>query len=191
MFWLGYRCVIGIGLHSKTAENIVHRGECVINLPSEDMAAAVDRLALTTGRNPVPAAKLAKGYRFVRDKFRHAGLTAVQADVISTPLIAECPVQLETSLITGHPLGADKGLSNVRTAVMELKVVRVHIDKKILVDGIPDRIDPDKWRPLMMSFQKFYGLGEELHPSRLATIREELYRNADTEEARGWAISSW
>src|SRR5687768_10657380 len=82
VFWLGYRCVIGIGLHSKTAENLVRSGECVINLPSENMVAAVDRLAMTTGRDPVPAGKTAKGYRFVRDKFQHAGLTAVQADII-------------------------------------------------------------------------------------------------------------
>ena len=26
------------------------------------------------------------------------------------------------------------------------------------MDGWPNRIDPDKWRPLIMSFQKFYGL---------------------------------
>ncbi len=183
VFWLGYRCVIGVGLLSKTAENILRRGECVINLPSEDMAPIVDRLALTTGRNPVPATKIDKGYRYVHDKFRHAGVTAVRADLISTPLIGECPVRLETTLVTGHPLGAEKGPGSVRTAVMELKVVRVHVDKKILVNGSSDHIDPDKWRPLMMSFQKFYGLGEQLYPSRLATIREELYRNADTEEA--------
>jgi len=42
--------------------------------------------------------------------------------------------------------------------------------------GTEHRVDPDAWRPLIMSFQRFYGLGAELHPSRLATIREEWYR---------------
>ena len=42
--------------------------------------------------------------------------------------------------------------------------------------GTGHRIDPDRWRPLIMSFQHFYGLGDRLHPSRLASIDEELYR---------------
>jgi hypothetical protein len=29
-------------------------------------------------------------------------------------------------------------------------------------------IDPVKWRPLIMSFCRFFGLGGEVHPSRLA-----------------------
>ncbi len=40
----------------------------------------------------------------------------------------------------------------------------------------PNRIDPNRWRPLIMSFQRFYGLGTELRPSRLAAITEESYR---------------
>jgi hypothetical protein len=50
----------------------------------------------------------------------------------------------------------------------------VHADEDILAG--PDRIDPDAWRPLIMSFQRFYGLGGEVHPSRLAGIDEEAYR---------------
>jgi hypothetical protein len=29
-------------------------------------------------------------------------------------------------------------------------------------------IDPVRWRPLIMSFCRFFGLGGEVHPSRLA-----------------------
>jgi hypothetical protein len=29
------------------------------------------------------------------------------------------------------------------------------------------RIDPARWRPLIMSFCRFFGLGSEVHPSRL------------------------
>ena len=46
------------------------------------------------------------------------------------------------------------------------------------------RVDPDKWRPLIMSFQKFYGLGEQVHESGLATIPEILYHNPDMDRAR-------
>jgi hypothetical protein len=64
-----------------------------------------------------------------------------------------------------------------------LKMVRVHLDEAILMDGHPNRVDPDKWRPLMMSFQQFYGLGEQVHPSTLARIPERLYRTPDIEAA--------
>lgn len=47
------------------------------------------------------------------------------------------------------------------------------------------RIDPDAWRPLIMSFQHYYGLGGRLHPSRLASIDEEWYRLPGTAEAVG------
>ena len=45
-----------------------------------------------------------------------------------------------------------------------------------LLDGCDDRIDPEKWRPLIMSFCQFFGLGPILHPSRLAEIPESAYR---------------
>lgn len=56
------------------------------------------------------------------------------------------------------------------------KVVRAHVDPRIQVGGDPDRIDADKWRPLIMSFRKFYGLGAELQHSRLSEFPEELFK---------------
>ena len=50
----------------------------------------------------------------------------------------------------------------------------VHADEAILVPDHPSHFDPDRWRPLMMSFCEFYGLGERVHPSRLA----DAYRPA-------------
>jgi flavin reductase (DIM6/NTAB) family NADH-FMN oxidoreductase RutF len=49
-WWLGWRCMLGIGASSKTSANLLARRECVLNLPSVDQVAAVDRLARTTGR---------------------------------------------------------------------------------------------------------------------------------------------
>ena len=48
-WWLGQRCVLGLAVASKTTENLRRTGECVLNLPSANMAARVDRLARTTG----------------------------------------------------------------------------------------------------------------------------------------------
>jgi hypothetical protein len=52
-------------------------------------------------------------------------------------------------------------------------VSKVHADAAILMDGESDRIDPDKLRPLIMSFQQFYGLMPgRVHASELANIPE-------------------
>src|SRR5262245_38067637 len=74
-WWLGWSCMLGFGARSKTPANILRTGECVLNLPSVAEVAAVDRLARTTGSDPVPPHKLAMGYRHERDKFGVAGLT--------------------------------------------------------------------------------------------------------------------
>ena len=47
----------------------------------------------------------------------------------------------------------------------------------IPMEGEPNRIDTDKWRPLIMSFQQFYGLApEKLQRSELGQIPESQYR---------------
>jgi len=65
-----------------------------------------------------------------------------------------------------------------------LRIVRVHVEESILMKDNPNRIDPDKWRPLIMSFQKFYGLGPELQHSTLSEIPEVLYKTPDVEKAK-------
>ena len=44
------------------------------------------------------------------------------------------------------------------------------------MDGAKNRIYPDRWRPLVMTFCQFYGLGEGLWDSTLAEIPEDAYR---------------
>lgn len=176
VFWLGWRCVIGIAAASKTTENILRTGECVLNLPSVRQVDKVDRLALLTGTNPVPEGKQKRGYRYERDKFGVSGFTPAAAVLVNAPAAAECPVQMEARLRSAHPVGEDDPVFKGRILSLELEVVRVGIDEDIRVDGEPDRVDPDKWRPLIMSFQHFYGLGEKVHASALAGIPERLYR---------------
>ena len=46
-----------------------------------------------------------------------------------------------------------------------------------MMDGAANRIDPDKWMPLIMSFQQFYALAPgKLQRSELGQISEETYR---------------
>jgi flavin reductase (DIM6/NTAB) family NADH-FMN oxidoreductase RutF len=184
-FWLGWRCVLGLSAVSQTTRNLIRTGECVLNLPSDREVVAVNRLARTTGADPVPEGKRQRGYRHERDKFEIAGLTAVASQTVAAPRVAECPVQLEAVLEDYRSLaGNDEKLAG-RIMVLEVRVQRVHAEQSILMAGERNRIDPDKWRPLIMSFQKYYGLADgELHESILARISEALYRSPDVDRAR-------
>ena len=184
-FWLGWRCVIGIAATSKTTDNLKRTRECVLNLPSSAQAGAVDRLALTTGTDPVPDGKKARGYRHESRKFEIAGLTPVPSDTVDPPRAEQCPVHLEAVVASHHNLGEDDPRVRGRTVVFELRIQRVHLAREILLDGDPDHVDPDKWRPLIMSFQKFYGLADgQVHTSTLARVPERLYRSPDVDRAR-------
>jgi hypothetical protein len=64
-----------------------------------------------------------------------------------------------------------------KSFAIEVRVTRVHAHPSIMMDGEPNRVDPDKWRPLIMSFQEFYGLtAEKLQRSELGQIPEQLYK---------------
>ncbi|WP_210515131.1 flavin reductase family protein [Hymenobacter terricola] len=184
VFWLGWRGVLGLAAPSQTTQNLLRTGQCVLNLPSVDLVDAVNRLALTTGSDPVPAGKLHKGYRTERNKFGLAGLTPVPAETVAPPRVQECPVQLEAVLEATHGLGEADDAIRGRLLTLEVRIQRVHLAESILLAGHPNRVDPDKWRPLIMSFQHFYGLGSRIHDSTLAQIPEALYRSPDIDRAR-------
>lgn len=184
-FWLGWRCVLGLAAASKTTENLIRARECVLNLPSVAEVEMVDRLALTTGSDPVPDGKRARGYRTERRKFERAGLTPTASETVGPPRALECPVQLEAVVEHWRFLAEGDPHVGKRTVVFETRVQRVHVAPEILKAGEANRIDPDRWRPLMMSFGRFYGLAPgELCPSTLADIPESLYRSPDVDRAR-------
>lgn len=166
-FWLGSTAVLGFGLASHSLANIRRTGECVLNLPDVGLVEAVNSLALTTGAPTITAWKKARGYRHEADKFGLAGLTPVGSDRVAAPRAAECPVALEAEIL-------DVRLTDF--ALVTLHVRAVHVHEHIRLHGHANRVDPDAWRPLIMSFQRFYGLGAELRASSLASIDEENYR---------------
>lgn len=80
--------------------------------------------------------------------------------------MAECPVQLEAVVENIHTFGpADSCLASI-----EVRIVRVSMDEEILNHEKRHYVDTDKWKPLIMSFCEFYGVGSKLHPSRLAKV---------------------
>ena len=192
-FWLGWRCMLGFEAVSKTPNNIVRTGECVLNLPSMDQLDAINRLSMVTGSNPVPAGKALRGYRHHADKFGIAGLTPVASETVAPPRVLECPIQLEAELVRVNPMMTDgyDYTQHERSAectlegivALEVRIKRVHVAPALLVKGRPNRIDPDLWKPVIMSFCRYYGLGSELAVSKLARIPEEQYRSPDIDRA--------
>jgi hypothetical protein len=132
------------------------------------------------------------GYRHEPDKFAAAGLTPAASHEVAPPRIAECPVQLEAALTESRPLGTWDHTRPSTAVAIEVRVVRVHVDESILMAGHENRIDPVKWRPLIMSFCEFFGLGAKVHTSRLAEIPETAYTPAhlrERQEARSQQVA--
>jgi flavin reductase (DIM6/NTAB) family NADH-FMN oxidoreductase RutF len=181
--FVSWRAVLGLQANSKTVENLRRTKQMVINFPSVEQVSAVNRLAKTTGTVVVPPDKITRGFRYEKSKFEIAGLTEVKSETIAPPRVLECPIQLEAVLVAERPLDQGGPLEGFLTT-FEMLVQRIHIEESILMDGHTNRIDPDKWRPLIFNFQQFYGLGEKVHASTLGEIPESLYRTPDMEREK-------
>ena len=156
--------MLGLGQMGQTSDNLIRTRECVINLPSQEQVSQVDQLAMTTGKNPVPEKKMQWGYRHEANKFGLAQFSAVPSESVAPPRVLECPVQMEGVVHDVRPFG-----KNVNANAFEIHIVKLHVDDALLItDGLRPHIDPMRWRPLIMSFCRFFGLGDEVHPSRLA-----------------------
>lgn len=183
-WWLGNRCVLGLALGSQTATNLIRTKQCVLNLASDDMTRAVNALARTTGTAGIAEAepgsgakhfKRMNGYTYVPDKFGRSGLTPQPSELVTPPRIFECSAQMEVQLMDMHKMFTDEG--NKQIGALEVKVLRTHVHENIRMAGHANRIDPDKWHPLIMSFQELYGLkSTKASASVLANINEEAYR---------------
>jgi hypothetical protein len=83
---------------------------------------------------------------------------------------------MEASLVKARPIAADDPRFGGFAYALEVSVERLHLHESVVWDGNPNRVDPDRWRPLIMSFARFYGLRDgTVHDSRLAHIPERLY----------------
>jgi flavin reductase (DIM6/NTAB) family NADH-FMN oxidoreductase RutF len=190
-WWLGWNCMLGLGGASHSGGNLRRERECVLNLPSVAQVGAVNRLAKLTGADPVSEWKQSAGYRHERDKCGVAGLTCSESERVRAPRIDQCPIQLEAVLEQHYPFGhrPDNAIGRDTPArfviqaapgaiAYEVRIVKAHVHPGLLNPECKNHIDPDRWRPLIMSFCRFYRLGEEVHPSKLAEIPEEMYRPA-------------
>lgn len=176
--------MLGLGAISQSTINLIRTKQCVLNLASDNMTGAINALARTTGSPEILTAqpgegykyfKRMNGYEYVPDKFGRAGLTPLNSDLVAPARIAECPAQMEAELVGVYEMMQDVDTKGF--IALEVKVLRTHVNEEIRMEGFENRIDPDKWQPMIMSFQELYGLkGKKVDESVLAKISEEEYR---------------
>jgi len=105
--------VMGIRNSRNTWPLIARTGEFTVNVPDTSMAAVVDFCGTTTGRTT--------------DKLASTGLTLEPGAVVATPIIAECPYNLECRIVeettAGHYL------------IVIAEIVEAHADERVLREG--------------------------------------------------------
>lgn len=117
---------------------ISESGEFVINLPTQKILRAVDWCGVKSGRDV--------------DKFKEMGLTAVPGSVVSAPVLAESPVNLECRVFQTIPLGShDLFLADV---------VAVDVDEDLLDEA--GRLRLDKAGLAAYVHGTYYALGKQL-----------------------------
>lgn len=157
---LGDRLVLGLGNRSQGCENLMRQREAVVNLPGPAQWQAVEAIAATTGRAPVPVDKAAMGYRHEADKFALGGLTPVDSMTVKPPRIAECPLQIEVRCVAVHAatvLGDD----DPSFKLIEVRALQVHAHEDIVLPGT-EHVDTARWSPLLYVFRHYFGTGGRL-----------------------------
>jgi len=154
------RVVLGMALAGQGCQNVMRTREAVINLPGPELHDAVEAIAATTGCQHVSGHKEALGYRYEADKFGRAGLTALPAQLVAAPRVAQCPLQLEARLLAVHH-GSAVADRTPGFVSLEMQVVRVHAHEVILCAD-SDHVDTARWSPLLYVFRHYFGTGTKL-----------------------------
>jgi flavin reductase (DIM6/NTAB) family NADH-FMN oxidoreductase RutF len=132
--------IVGIAIAKpRYSHTLISRsGEFVVNIPTAAMVEKVDRCGSMSGRNV--------------DKFKVVGLTAIPAEKVAPPLIAECPINLECKLLSVQEIG-DHDL-------FQGEVLVQHVDEAVL-DG-DGRICVEKLNTLCYVLGEYWSLGAKL-----------------------------
>jgi len=117
---------MGLRRTRHTLELIRATGEFTVNVPDTALAAAVDYCGTTPGRG--------------RDKFADCGLTLAEPVVVGTPIIAECPFNLECRVTQEVEVG--------EYVLVLGEVVEAHADERIVRPGT-DLVEMDALDPLI------------------------------------------
>lgn len=144
--WGGICCsrppCIYVSLRAATyTHGAIMAGGCyTVSIPSEALIREADYAGMVSGREG--------------NKFDALGLTAVAAENVHAPYVAECPVVVECRVVNTAELGSH--------TLFVGEVLDVHVDESVLgEEGVPDigQIKPTLFDP---AGRKYYGVGAEL-----------------------------
>ena len=114
--------------------------EFVVNIPSKEMIRKVDLCGVVSGRDV--------------DKFSETGLTPIPAAEVSSPLIEECPINLECKVRKIIPLGSHDLFIG--------EIVAIHIEDTVLKEK--GRVDIAKALPVAYcgGAHEYWSMGKKL-----------------------------
>jgi flavin reductase (DIM6/NTAB) family NADH-FMN oxidoreductase RutF len=153
---LGSCVVLGLSSAGQGAANLLRESECTLNFPSARLWSNVERIARTTGVNPVPPYKAEAGFVYEADKFALGGFASQPSELILAPRIAECPLQFETRLLTCHRSAKEQSGTSTTHLIIEVDVQRVHAHRNMIVPET-NHIDTAQWNPLFYVFRHYFG----------------------------------
>ena len=126
---------IGVGQYSLGL--IERTKDFGVNLPDRSQLFESDYCGTVSGRN--------------LNKFEAAGLTVQPPALITSPLIAECPVSMECKLVERVSLGNHEWVIG--------EIVAVHVDDRYLTD---ERLNTEALDPIMCFAGEYWSIGEKL-----------------------------
>ncbi len=128
---------IAVGTRQYSLSLIAATGDFGVNLPNRRLVRQTDFCGTRSGRD--------------MDKFAAAGLTVQQASVITSPLIAECPVSLECRLLQTVHVGAHDWLIG--------EIVAAHVEEECL-DG--EKLRGEALEAMACFAGAYWAIGERL-----------------------------
>jgi len=117
---------------------IKEAGDFVVNIPDRDLLKETDLCGVVSGRDS--------------DKFKAYSLTRIPSSKISSPMIAECPVNIECALKNTLSLGSHDMFIG--------EIVAVHVSIRAMGSG--GRIDYKRLKPFVYNQGEYWGLGEKI-----------------------------
>lgn len=147
---------IAMGLRKtrRTLELIRETGDFTVNVPDTGLVAAVDYCGIASGR--------------ATNKFADAGLTLCASALVTAPLIAQCPYNLECRVTSETEVG--------EYVIVFGEIVETHAEERVLRAGTGiiemDALDPlsyiagaREYRAIGPKVADAYSVGKALRPS--------------------------
>jgi len=142
--WCGVVCsnppLLSISIRpSRYSHKLIKQaGDFVVNIPTKDLLKKADLCGIHSGKD--------------MDKFKACSFTELPSSKISSPMIKECPVNIECKLKDTLKLGSHDMFIG--------EVIAVHVDDKI--SNGEGKIDYKKAKPFVYNQGEYWDLGENI-----------------------------